>query len=353
MGWKFWQKNETETRAAAQGFTTDMLAARESYLAGQSGLAELTGTVQSCVSLWENGLSIAEVKGTESLTPPLLALVGRMLALRGECVLYDTPTGLVPVSDWDLTTKAGIPRAYRLTISEVGGGVSQTALASEVLHFRIGSDVAAPWSGRSPLARANLTASMLQAIESALAEVYQSASLGSQVLPFPESPETDLEQLGQQFKGKRGRIMLRESVNVTAAGGPTPQTDWKPQDLSPDLSKSMTGENLEASRGSILGVYGVLPALFNSSVTGPLVREAQRHLAQWMLQPIANLIAEETSIKLGDAVGIDVMKPLQAYDAGGRARAVTSVIQALALAKEAGVDADEALNLVNWEQQKT
>lgn len=43
------------------------------------------------------------------------------------------------------------------------------------------------------------------------------------------------------------------------------------------------------------------------------------------------------------------MKPLHAYDAGGRARAATAVVQALALAKEAGVDADEALKLVNWE----
>ncbi len=42
------------------------------------------------------------------------------------------------------------------------------------------------------------------------------------------------------------------------------------------------------------------------------------------------------------------MQPLQAYDAGGRARTVNAIVQALALAKESGVDADQALKLVNW-----
>ncbi len=346
--WPFKRKEKLETRATATGFTASILSARESYLAGQSGLAELTATVQSCVSLWEHALSLAEVKGTALLTAELRALAARSLALRGESVFL-IDNDLIPVSDWDLLTKNGKPRAYRISVSEAGGGTTQTALASEVLHFRIGSDAVAPWTGRSPLSRANLTAQWLHAIESALAEVYQSAPLGSQVLPFPESPETDLEQLGQQFKGKRGRLLLRESVNVAAAGGPVPQTDWRPSDLSPDLSKSMTKESLDAATGSILAVYGVLPSLFNPSTTGPLVREAQRHLAQWMMQPIANLMAEETSAKLLEPVSIDVMKPLQAYDAGGRARAVTAVVQALALAKEAGVDPDEALKLVNWE----
>ena len=118
--------------------------------------------------------------------------------------------------------------------------------------------------------------------------------------------------------------------------------------MTPDLSKSMTAENLEASRASILGIFGVLPGLMNPSTTGPMVREAQRHLAQWQLQPIANLIAEEASTKLATPVTLDVMQPLQAFDAGGRARTVNAIIQALAIAKESGVDPGKALSLVNW-----
>ena len=346
--WPF-KKKELETRSTGQGFTAEILAARESYLSGARGIGELTGTVQSCVSLWEHGLSLAEVKGTDYLTPHVLGIIARSLALRGEAVLYLAPDRLLPASDWDLSTRGGIPRAYRLSISEAGGGTTQTALASEVIHVRTGSDASGPWTGTSPLSRSSLTASTLHALESALSEVYENAPLGTQVLPFPESPQTDLENLGHGFRGKRGRVLLRESVNVTSAGGPVPQTDWKPSNVTPDLSKAMTAESLEASRGSILSVFGVLPALFNPAATGPLVREGQRHLAQWQLQPIANLIGHEASEKLGQPVSIDTLQPLQAFDAGGRARAAKAVVDLLAVAKEAGVDPDQALKFVNWE----
>jgi hypothetical protein len=208
------------------------------------------------------------------------------------------------------------------------------------------SDMSAPWTGTSPLSRASLTAGLLNSIETALGEFYEFAPIGTQVLPFPESPETDLEKIGAGFRGKRGRTLLRESVNVTAAGGPVPQTDWKPQDMTPDLQRSMSTESLSAARDSILAVYGVLPGLFNASTTGPMVREAQRHLAQWQLQPIANLIGAEVSEKLDSPVTLDVMQPLQAFDAGGRARAAIAVVQLMA---QAGIDADQALKLVNWE----
>jgi hypothetical protein len=69
-----------------------------------------------------------------------------------------------------------------------------------------------------------------------------------------------------------------------------------------------------------------------------------------MLQPIARIVAEEASTKLAQPITIDVMQPLQAFDAGGRARTVNAIVQALALAKESGVDADQAMKLVNWEE---
>ncbi|MEY8841068.1 hypothetical protein AB9K41_18730, partial [Cribrihabitans sp. XS_ASV171] len=94
---------------------------------------------------------------------------------------------------------------------------------------------------------------------------------------------------------------------------------------------------------------GVLPGLASPATTGPLVREAQRHVAQWTLQPVAEAMAEEATDKLGSAVTLDVMRPLQAFDAGGRARAAATVVQALAMAKEAGVDPAMALKLVDWE----
>jgi hypothetical protein len=191
---------KVETRAAASGFTAEIIAARESYIAGRRGIAELTGTVQACVGLWDGALALADVTGTDLLDRRSMALLGRSLALRGEALFLIDGDGLVACADWDLSTRHGAPRAYRVSVSQAGGGTSRTALAGEVLHFGIGADVAAPWIGTAPLRRAQLSAGMLHAVETALAEVYELAPLGSQVVPFPE-PDDRRCRARPQFPG--------------------------------------------------------------------------------------------------------------------------------------------------------
>jgi phage portal protein BeeE len=350
FGWLF-KRDKVEKRSAASGFTSELLSARESYLSGRSGLAELTATVQSCVSLWEHGFALADVVGTTMLDRRSMSLIGRSLALRGEAVFLIRDR-LIPCSDWDLRTRDGVPTAYRVSVSEAGGGRTETVLAAEVLHVRIGADPAAPWTGTSPLRRTALTASLLNSLEAALAEVYENAPIGSMIIPFPESPETDLETLGRGFRGRRGRVLLRESVNVQAAGGPAPAQDWRPSDVSPDLSKAMTTETLDAARNAICCAFGVLPGLFYHQTTGPMVREAQRHLAQWALQPVAELIAEEASAKLGGEVRLDVLRPTQSFDSGGAARALSTLVRAMAEAKAADLPPEAlaaAFKRLDWE----
>lgn len=356
--WWPWKKNAVtnsaffEKRASGSGFTAEIIAARESYISGRRGIAELTATAQTCVSLWEGGFALADVDGTDLLDRRSLALIGRSLALRGEVVFLIRETGLVPCADWDLSTRDGKPVAYRVSISEAGGGRSETALAGEVLHVRIGCDPAAPYLGSAPLRRASLTAGMLNAVESALCEIFENAPVGSMIVPYPETPDTDMTALGRSFRGQRGRVLLRESVHVTAAGGPAPASDWRPADVTPDIEKSMSIETLAASRDAISGAFGVLPSWFSAQGQGPAVREAQRQLAQWTLQPIGMLLAEEATEKLGTTVKLDVLRPLQAFDAGGRARALGAIVQALAQAKESGIassDISDAWSLVAWD----
>jgi phage portal protein BeeE len=329
-----------ETRAAGTGFTAQIVEARDSYIAGRSGVAELTGTVTGCVNLWEAGLGLADVEGTDLLDSTSLGIMARGLALRGEAVFLIRDR-LVPASDWTLTTRDGIPTAYKLTISEAGGGRTVTALASEVLHVTVGTDSVTPWAGTPPLRQASLTAGLLHAVEAALSDVYANAPIGSLIAPYPESTDVDRQQLARSFRGQRGRVLLRESVNVAAAGGPTPQTDWKTSDLSPDLQRAMTAESLDAARNSIAWAYGVLPAMLDPKAPGNTVREGQRHLAQWSLEPIARRIADEASVKLEEEVTLDVLRPLQAYDAGQRARAMKGTLEGLALAKQAGMTDDQ------------
>jgi phage portal protein BeeE len=335
-----------ETRAVSgSGFTAEVIAARDSYISGRSGLGELTATVQGAVSYWEHGMALADVEGSDLLSPATLALAARALALRGEFVALVREDRLVPAVDWDVTTVDGQPRAYRLTLPDAGGGRTVTALAGEVVHVVIGSDPATPWAGTSPLRRASITAELLHALEAALGEVYADAPIGSAIVPYPESNDVDRDKLARSFRGRRGRVLLRESTAVTAAGGPTPQSDWRPESLSPDLSKAMTAENLRLARNAVLHAYGVLPSMMDPQAAGPAAREAQRHLGQWTLAPIARRLEDEATRKLGGPVTVDVMRPLQAYDAGNRARAAKGMVDALAAAREAGLP-DDALAAV-------
>jgi len=347
----FGRTDRPETRSSGAGYTALVMGARESWIAGRSGLGELTGVAQGCISLWEGAYAMAEVTGTDLLTRRAMALAGRALALRGECVFLIRETGLVPCADWDVATRDGVPRTYRLSLPDAGGGRSEVALAAEVLHFRIAPDPAAPWTGTAPLRRAALSAGLLHQVESALAEVYETAPIGSQVVPLPELAEATKGDMARSFRGQRGRVLIRESVNVTAAGGPGPMADWHPQSVTPDLRGAMVSETLEAARVAVCAAFGVLPGLWAMSAQGPLVREAQRHLAAWTLAPIAELMAEEARDKLGGDVTIDVILPLQAHDAGGRARALAQAIEAIGRAKELGLSPEEmatAARLVNF-----
>lgn len=99
------------------------------------------------------------------------------------------------------------------------------------------------------------------------------------------------------------------------------------------------------------GVFGVLPCLLVQGAQGPAIREAQRHLVAWGLQPIATMMTQEISEKLGTKILPDVGRPLQAFDVSGRARALATIVGAMAQAKEAALSDDlvqAALEKVNW-----
>ncbi|WP_299677448.1 phage portal protein [uncultured Roseobacter sp.] len=342
-----------EQRSSGSGYTAQVMAARDSYISGRRGVAELTATVQSCVSLWEGGFAMADVSGTDLLTRQTMAMIARAVALNGEAVYLITDMGLVPATDWDVTTRSGRPSAYRLSLPEAGGGRTITALAAEVLHLRIGSDNQTPWIGTAPLRRSSLTGAMLHAVEAALSETFENAPLGSQIVPLPDAGAEDMESMRHAFSGRRGKTLVIEGVAQATAAGMNPQIGQKPDQLSPDLSKSMTAETLSAAREAVAMAYGVLPSLLNRAATGPVVREAQRQLAIWTLQPIATLLADEASNKLGAEIEIDTIRPLQAFDAGGRARALSAIIKAMAEAKEADIppaDLSGAMRMVDWKE---
>lgn len=339
-----------EVRASGTGYTAAIMAARASYIAGVTDLAEMTATVQACVSLWEGALASADVQGTDLLDRRMMAVVARALALRGEFVGVIGGEGITPASDWDVATRNGRPVAYRVGIPEAGGGRTETLLAGEVLHVRLGSDPVAPWSGTPPLRRAALSANLLHEIEAALRDTFRDAPFGSQTLPLPAITQAQMDQYSDGFRGRRGRTLLFAS-DITGEMIKAPA----PAQLTPRLSDAETVAHLDAARGAIAMAFGVLPGLLNPATTGPMVREAQRHLATWTLQPIAELLAEEATVKLGGAVSIDVHRALQSFDAGGSARALAGIMQALATAKDAGLSDAQvaaAFGALDWNEAR-
>jgi hypothetical protein len=145
--------------------------------------------------------------------------------------------------------------------------------------------------------------------------------------------------------------LVIEGVAQAVGAGMHPQLGKAPDQLSPDLSRSLVDQVLTEAKGAVFSAFGILPGLQNPATTGPMVREAQRHLAQLVLQPIAMLMAEEATAKLGAMVSIDVVRPMQAFDAGGKARALSTMVAALAAAKEAGIEGatlQDALAFIDW-----
>lgn len=349
----FFRRKPIEARSSGSGYTAQLIAARQAYLTGASGLGELTGAVQACVSLWEGGLGLADIKGTDVLTRRNLTLTARALALRGEA-LFLIRDRLIPASDWEVTTRDGEPRAYRLQVPEINGGTYQNALAGEVVHFRIGSDPGTPWAGTAPLRRSQLSGQLLHELESALRDTFRDAPFGSQIVPVPEGSADDMADLRAGFKGRRGAALVVEGVAQAVGAGMHPQLGKSPDQLSPDLSRTLADRLLIEAKGAIYATFGVLPGLFVPTAQGPLVREAQRHLAQLVLQPMALLMAEELTAKLGTKVLIDVVRPMQAFDAGGKARALATMIEALARAREAGIEGatlQDALSFIDWHEE--
>lgn len=336
LQWLMKRRIDPAPEKRASTFTAEVMALRESYLSGSAGLSELTATTQGCVTLWENAFALADVTGADMLDRRTMAMIGRTAALRGEALMLIRDR-LIPCTGWDVATRDSEPVAYRVTVAEAGGSRQETALAGEVIHLRLGIDPAVPWAGQAPLRRSGLSASLLEQVETALRDVYENAPLGSQIVHLPEGAADDMATMRANLMGRRGSALVLEGVAASAAAGMAPTLGKAPDSLTPDLQRAMTGETLDAARGAICWAFGVLPGMLNPNTTGPLIREGQRHLAGWTLQPIAELLAEEATAKLGGAVMIDVGRPLQAFDAGGRARALAQLIEAMGRAKELGL----------------
>ena len=201
--------------------------------------------------------------------------------------------------------------------------------AGEVLHVKIDSDPERAVAGRVAAAHGVPFGWVTSCRGKALSEALVDMPFASQVVPMPEQSEWTTRCLPDRSAGSgpraasRVRSPFRLPVGrlriggLEAIGSYSRSGQGRP-DRSPDRR-----ENLIAL------AYGVLPGLLNGAATGPMVRECERYLMQFVLQPIAELVAEEATQKLGETVTIDTMRPTQVSMQAARARAVNALVAAM------------------------
>ena len=154
---------DTEVRAS---YTDTIISAHSAAVQGTVTYSTPTAAREACASMWSRGLSAGKVSGTDLLTAPVLAMIGRSLCLSGESlwVIDVSQSGLVeliPAANWDIDSgnPIGNPNGDMPPISQCHRATVQSRLRVQaVLHFRYGVSPSMPWAtGNSPFTTSGLT----------------------------------------------------------------------------------------------------------------------------------------------------------------------------------------------------
>jgi len=81
-----------------------------------------------------------------------------------------------------------------------------------------------------------------------LGEIYATHRLAPSIVPFPLNAPKLTWKVSRGFRAPVGASLIRELVNVQAAGGPAAGSGLKASDVTPDLSKAMTRETWQRAR---------------------------------------------------------------------------------------------------------
>ena len=351
MRWPFEQRagrrypttEEATTSTTSTNATDATIAELLAQASGKAVDATTLAVVESCAGLWERCLASATVEPlsnrTAGLTPALLALVGRALAVKGNLVCRITVEGaavrLWPAADFDIQGETDPATwTYRLNLPGPSATYTVMAPADGVVHFRCGALPSAPWRGVAPLARATSTATLAAAAESSL----------SAELKIPPG------RVGL-VHGKAADLLAWMRTGGFFAGGNVadrglqqePAARHKPATYGPEPTEVMAALRSDTGR-DIANAFGVSPALFAERGDGAGQREAWRRFWLGTVQPLAVQIQAEVREKLAPGVSI-TLEGMRAGDEDGRSRAVMRRASAFKTLVDTGMDRDEARRL--------
>ncbi len=285
--------------------------------ASGSASSRMVAVVEACAGLWERGFASAD---SERLSPAQLAMAGRALLLRGECV-YARERGRIGAmaASYDVSGR-GDPSAwrYRLSLPTPSTTRTVTRSAGDVLHVRIGATAAQPWRGVSPLANSAATRTILERLEQSLS--YEAGGPVGTGVPVPDPANSG--SLKDDLASLRGRAALVPSTSTNwAQGGPPPRRDWSTIRFGPNppAGEVTARRDVETSVAAAAGV----PALLLSLGGEGDAREAWRQFVYSTIRPVARLMeAELDRIGLPGTISFE---RLAASDLSARSRAYQSL----------------------------
>ena len=346
MRWPF----RREHRQAGSGDYASEIHERAHALAsGQRVESDALAAVATAAGSWERCLTMATVTPSGPALAPMnasmLGLIGRSLAQHGEFLgLIELTAGRVllsPASGWDVRGGSTDPRSwtYWLTLPAPHGTRTVTRPADEVLHVRIGTSVAQPWRGRSPLRTARTTGNLAGRVEAALSS--EAALPSGRIVTLVSDSDPN-------FKA-RSALVRKGGLSVEGrmpASYDQQQGRTDPVKFGPDPSDTFA-DGLRSQLGrEILAAFGISPALFSDRGDGAGQREAWRRLWIGTIQPLAEVLAGELRLKL-DADAMVDLGALRAADEDQRSRSVSRRVMAAATAVEKlGMGTAQALDLV-------
>ena len=302
--WPF-GKSEQRQDANATDVVVSALIAQASG-AGAPATAGALAAVETAAGLWSRALGSALVTPatalTRTLTPSVLASMGRELAVRGESVhVLDLDGGgvsLTPASRWEVSGGTR-PESWRYAVEfPLPGGrvVKRTIGADGVIHLRYATRPGAPWAGVSPLGMASETQALAAWIEKRLAQ--ETSTPTGYVLTVPDgASDGNVTGLGcTTLKALAGKLFVTET---TAAGWgqgkeSAPKGDYETTRLGANPPASLASLRQDV-RADVLACFGVPSALHGS---GTSARESYRQMLQGTIVPLSKLVVEELAAKL-------------------------------------------------------
>lgn len=344
------EKREADASTGEAALTAALLQARNALGPATGGIAAL----EACAGAWSRAFASAQVSPdtatTRLLTASTMAQIGRGLITQGETLHWfesnPTYTQLAQAKTWDVHGNSINPLAWSYDVyAQAPTGTTRRRLSGDsVLHCKFACEAGIPYRGKSPLQFANLSADVAGKIEQSLRGEFSAptaliwfSGAGVHYLDDlesdghdPRKPKRDplMDQLSAMQRGQGNFFVadaLRNGPDVgEGEGDPYGIVNTPPVSERVGPSPPQEVDEVRSTvMDSIYSACGVSPALFKAASAGA-ARESWRQFLHGSVAPVAAVVAEELSTKLGVRVRLSFER-LFASDLSGRARAFQSL----------------------------